>query len=136
MIPNVWTHETFVCPTDTIIYQKTYSLVNCFLLHVERILPLNFWLPYIKSLLQLICILFMKRPLSRDECAVGAQITKIQIQNPFKIQKFWCLDLGWFYIKIIVTIATAIYIIYLPVHRNLRWPMIGYNLKWSGCSVL
>ena len=105
--------KTFLCPTDTIyskkvIYQKRYSLVKYFLLRIERILPLNWWPPYIKTLLQLICILFVKCPIPRVESTVGARMTNIQIQNPFKIWKFWCLDLGWFYIRMIVTIATAI----------------------------
>ena len=37
---------------------------------------------------------------------VGARIPNIQIQNPFKFGMFWCLDVGWFVIRMIGTIAT------------------------------
>ena len=38
----------------------------------------------------------------------GAQIPSIKIQNPFKIQTFWCSDWGWLGIRMIGTIATAV----------------------------
>ena len=49
---------------------------------------------------------------------VEARILNIQIQNPFEIWTFWYLDLGWFGIRMIGTVATAIAIVQIIQKQN------------------
>ena len=68
---------------------------------------------------------------------VGALILNIQIQNPLKIGTFRCSDLGWFSIKMLRTIATAVV---LAIQKRNQYQEVqngaGLHLEWSGCSVL
>ena len=69
---------------------------------------------------------------------VVAWILNIQNQNPFKIHTIWCSDLGWFVIRMIRTIATAI----VPTikkrtsTKESKMAAIWSDLDWSGCSIL
>ena len=49
---------------------------------------------------------------------VEARIPNIQIQNPFEFWTFWYLDLGWFGIRMIGTVATAIAIVQIIQKQN------------------
>ena len=68
---------------------------------------------------------------------VGALILNIQIQNPLKIGTFRCSDLGWFSIKMLRTIATAVV---LAIQKRNQCQEVqngaGLHLEWSGCLVL